>query len=195
MDLVAARIAAARRVEISGGGGSGGTGAEFRKRLYRIGLPACASSDGHAALTGAALLGPRAAVVAVSHSGRTRETADPAAEAASRGALTVAVTNGHDAPLARTADIALVTSVRVEGRTGTVLARHARLAVVDLLPIAVAQRAFDRTPRAMAATTEAASQYKHAPGTGNRPRTGKVSGTGSGNGYADRELSEGRTGV
>lgn len=159
-----------------------GTGAEFQKRLYRIGLPAWASSDGHAALTGAALLGPRDVVVAVSHGGRTRETAHPAVEAASRGALTVAVTNDPDSPLARRADIALVASVRVEGRTETVLARHAQPAVVDLWYIAVAQRTFDRTPRAMAATTEAVSRYRHAPGTGNTPRTGKVSGTGAGTG-------------
>lgn len=166
VDLVAARVAAARRVEISGVGGSGGTAADFQKRLYGIGLPAWASSDGHAALTGAALLGPEDVVVAISHSGRTREITDLAVESVSRGALTVAVTNDPGSPLARTADLALATAVRAEGqRTETMLARHAQLAVVDLLYIAVAQRTFDRTTEAMAATTEAVRQYKHAPGT------------------------------
>lgn len=157
----AERLATARRVELSGVGGSSVIAWEFQKRLYRIGVPAWASFDAHGALTGAALLGPDDVVVAISHSGRTKEANDLVAEAVSRGALIVAITNDPRSALARGAELALITSVRAEGlRTETVLARHAQLAVVDVLYIAVAQHAFDQTTHAMAATTEAVRPYK-----------------------------------
>lgn len=52
--------------------------------------------------------------VAVSQSGRTAEIVETQAWAAAHGALTVAVTNEGDGPLARQADIALVTAAGTE---------------------------------------------------------------------------------
>ncbi|WP_194292911.1 MurR/RpiR family transcriptional regulator [Streptomyces smaragdinus] len=162
LEEVALRIAAARRVELFGVGGSGTTAAEFQQRLYGIGIPAWIWTDAHIALTGAALLGPDDVVVAVSHTGATREPRDVLAEAASRGATTVAVTNDPDAPLARHADLALATRVRATGVSSAALARHAQMAVFDVLHIAVAQRTYDRTTQAMAASQEAVRPYRDA---------------------------------
>ncbi|MBM9504313.1 MurR/RpiR family transcriptional regulator [Actinacidiphila acididurans] len=162
VENAAAAIAGARRVEICGVGGSAGMGAEFQQRIFRIGVPAWSWSDTQIALTGAALLGPTDVLVALSHSGRTREVTDLAAEAASRGATTVAITNDHDSPLARRVDLVLATTARTDGPGHhTILSRHAQMAVLDLLYIAVAQRTYDQTTEAMAATTEAVRPYKH----------------------------------
>ncbi len=161
VDLAASAIAGARRVEICGAGGSAGMGAEFQHRIYRIGVPAWSWSDTQVALTGAALLGPQDVLLALSHSGRTREVTDLAVEAASRGATTVAITNDPASPLARRVDLALTTSVRTDGPShNTILSRHAQMAVLDLLYIAVAQRTYDQSTEAMAATTEAVRPYK-----------------------------------
>jgi DNA-binding MurR/RpiR family transcriptional regulator len=141
-------------------------GAEFQHRIYRIGVPAWAWSDTQTALTGAALLGPQDVLLALSHSGCTREVADLAAEAASRGATTVAITNDTGSPLADRVDLVLATSVRADGPSHlTILSRHAQMAVLDLLYIAVAQRTYDQSTEAMAATTEAVRPYKQRPGT------------------------------
>jgi DNA-binding MurR/RpiR family transcriptional regulator len=162
VERAAAAIAQARRVEICGAGGSGSMAAEFQQRIYRIGVPAWWSADTHVALTGAALLGPRDVLLALSHSGRTREITDLAAEAASRGASTVAVVGDPGSPLARRVDTVLATTVTDEGPAGhTILSRHAQMAVLDLLYIAVAQRTYDQSTEAMAATTEAVRPYKH----------------------------------
>jgi DNA-binding MurR/RpiR family transcriptional regulator len=161
VDGAAAAIAGARRVEICGAGGSGAMGAEFQHRIYRIGVPAWSWSDTQVALTGAALLGPNDVLVALSHSGRTREVTDLAAEAASRGAATVAIVNDRGSPLARRVDLVLATSVPADGPShNTILSRHAQMAVLDLLYIAVAQRTYDQSTEAMAATTEAVRPYK-----------------------------------
>lgn len=161
VERAASAIAGARRVEICGAGGSGSMGAEFQQRVYRIGVPAWSSSDTQVALTGAALLGPQDVLLALSHSGRTREVTGLAAEAASRGATTVAVVGDLDSPLARRVDTVLATTVPDDGPgRHTILSRHAQMAVLDLLYIAVAQRTYDQTTEAMAATSEAVRPYK-----------------------------------
>jgi DNA-binding MurR/RpiR family transcriptional regulator len=161
VDRAAAAVAGARRVEICGSGGSGSMAAEFQQRVYRIGVPAWSWSDTQVALTGAALLGPQDVLLALSHSGRTREVTDLAVEAASRGATTVAITNDPGSPLARRVDLVLATTVRSDGPSHhTILCRHAQMAVLDLLYIAVAQRTYDQSTEAMAATSEAVRPYK-----------------------------------
>ena len=161
VERAASAIAGARRVEICGVGGSAGMGTEFQHRIFRIGVPAWSWSDTQVALTGAALLGPLDVMLAISHSGYTREVTDLAAEAASQGATTVAVTNDLHSPLARRVDLVLATTVRTDAPShATILSRHAQMAVLDLLYIAVAQRTYGQSTEAMAATTEAVRPYK-----------------------------------
>jgi DNA-binding MurR/RpiR family transcriptional regulator len=58
-------------------------------------------------------------------------------------------------------DLVLATTVRTDGPGHhTILSRHAQMAVLDLLYVAVAQRTYDQTTEAMAATTEAVRPYK-----------------------------------
>ncbi|MFJ8159716.1 MurR/RpiR family transcriptional regulator [Streptomyces sp. NPDC096136] len=161
VEHAAARIAAARRIELFGVGGSATMAAEFQQRLYRIGLPVWSWSDTHVALTGAAVLGHGDVALVLSHSGGTREPREVLAEAASRGATTIAVTNAPASPLAVHAELVLATSVHAAGlRAEAVLARHAQMAVLDVLYVAVAQRTYDRTTEAMAATVEAVRPYR-----------------------------------
>jgi DNA-binding MurR/RpiR family transcriptional regulator len=164
VERAASAIAGARRVEICGTGGSAGMGTEFQHRVFRIGVPAWSWSDTQVALTGAALLGPLDVMLAISHSGSTREVVDLAAEAAARGATTVGLTNDPRSPLARRVDVLLSTSVHPDAPGhASILSRHAQMAVLDLLYIAVAQRTYDQTTEAMAATTQAVSPYKQPP--------------------------------
>lgn len=160
VERAAVQIAEARRVELFGVSGSGTTAAGFQQQLYGIGIPAWFWSDAHMALTGAAMLAPGDVMVAVSHSGTTRETRDVLAEAASRGATTIALTNEPDSTLARHAELALLTRVRATGVSSGALARHAQMAVFDVLHIAVAQRTYARTTEAMTAAVEAVRPYR-----------------------------------
>jgi DNA-binding MurR/RpiR family transcriptional regulator len=168
VERAASLLAAARRVVVYGVGGSATTALGFQQRLYQIGVPAWVYTDVHSALTGAALMTRGDVVVAVSHSGRTREVFDLTAEARSRGARTVAVTNDPASPLARRAELALATGMPEMGGSSTenVLGRHAQLAVLDVLYIAIAQRTFEQTGEAIAVATEAVRPYKLDEGAG-----------------------------
>ncbi|MER8044416.1 MurR/RpiR family transcriptional regulator [Streptomyces sp. NPDC094032] len=162
LDEAARRIARAGRVELFGVGGSATMAVEFQQRLYRIGLPIWSWSDTHVALTGAALLGRGDVALVLSHSGGTREAHEVLAEAASRGATTIAVTNAPESPLAEQAELVLLTCVGGAGlRAEAVLARHAQMAVLDVLYIAVAQHGYARTTAAMAMTEEAVRPYRN----------------------------------
>ncbi|MFI6600629.1 MurR/RpiR family transcriptional regulator [Nonomuraea sp. NPDC050536] len=162
VDRAVSMLATARRVWVFGAGGSSTVASELQQRLYHVGVPAWTSNDTHIALSGAALLGPRDVVVAISHSGRTKEAVDMVTEAVSHGAATIAICNDHASPLAARADLLLLTSVRQTGfRTESLASRHGQLAVVDMLFIAIAQRTFEHAGETMAAAHQAVQPYKN----------------------------------
>lgn len=161
VDRAASWLATARRVMVYGLVGSETTASEFQKLLYQMGVPAWAHTDLHGALAGAALMGRGDVLVAISHSGRTREVCDLITEARSHGARTIAITNDSASPAADRAELVLATMAHDMGFSpGNILARHAQLAVVDVLYIAIAQRTFEQTKEAIALTTEAVRPYK-----------------------------------
>lgn len=142
-----------RRIDIYGIGASGFVCQDLHQKLHRIGLFASAWSDPHAALTSAALLNEHDVAVGISHTGATVDTIDPLRLAAERGATTIAITNFAASPLAESADLVLTTAVReTTFRSGATASRIAQLAVVDCLFVAVAQRSYDRTMRALEKT-------------------------------------------
>jgi DNA-binding MurR/RpiR family transcriptional regulator len=148
--------AGARRIDIVGVGAGAVVALDLQQKLHRIGLIAFAWSDTHAALTAAALLGPDDVIIGVSHTGATVDTIDVVREAVENGAHSIALTGGSNSPLAAVADVVLITADReTTFRSGATASRIAALSVVDMLFVAVAQRHFDRTVSALAATWRA----------------------------------------
>lgn len=148
----------ARRIEIYGIGASGLVALDLEHKLRRIGLSAAASTDGHLALTSAAVLTREDVVFGISHSGETLDVIDPVVEARARGCTTIAITNFARSSLARSADLVLTTAAHESlFRAGAMASRTAQLTVVDCIYLAIAQRdyedavlALDRTSKALA---------------------------------------------
>lgn len=161
LEAVAAAVAQAPRIDLFGVGSSGLTAQDLAQKLQRIGLLCFASPDPHVQLQSAALLGPGAVAVGVSHSGLTVETNDALRIAHDRGATTVAVTNFPESPLVEHADVVLTTTAReTKFRSGALSSRIAQLAVVDFLFVRVAQRLYDRTTENLRATYEAVQPHR-----------------------------------
>ena len=172
VERVATAIAAAGRVEIFGLGSSGTAGSEMAFRLERIRIPVRYRADTHTALTNAALLGPGDVAIALSHSGRTRESIEMLAEAADHGALTVAVTSFGRSPLAEVADVVFTTSVHeTTFRLAALSALHSQLLILDLIYVAVAQRTYERTAEALELTVRAVDAHRVPEPHANRKRT------------------------
>lgn len=160
LERAAQAVARARRVDVYGVGGSGAVAQETETRLFRIGCAVRGWTEVHAAATSAALLTPADVAVAISQSGATRETIEPFELAKERGATTVAVTADSRSPLARAADIRLISSSSVTSfPTSIVGARHSVLVLIDCLYVRVAQLSYQRASASLALTDHIAGQH------------------------------------
>ncbi|CAI1683346.1 MULTISPECIES: MurR/RpiR family transcriptional regulator [Serratia] len=120
------------------GGGSTICAAEVQHRLFRLGLPVNAQSDGLLVRMMAAAVSKQDVVVALSLGGYTQEVVESAAIARQYGAKVVAITPAGT-PLAAQADVLLALVVRENDyiyKPST--SRYAMLAMVDVLATALA---------------------------------------------------------
>jgi RpiR family transcriptional regulator, carbohydrate utilization regulator len=132
-------LAAAGRVLVLGIGTSAPLAMDSAYRLTTIGIDAEAPGDAHMQHVRASLLSDRDVVIAVSHTGATRETLAAAQAAKDAGARVIAVTSFRISPLADLSDAVLVargdeTAYRVEAMAS----RIAHLVVLDALFVALA---------------------------------------------------------
>ena len=120
------------------GGGSTICAAEVQHRLFRLGLPVTAQSDGLLVRMMAAAVARQDVVVALSLGGYTQEVVESAAIVRQYGAKVVAITPAGT-PLAAQADVLLALVVRENDyiyKPST--SRYAMLAMVDVLATALA---------------------------------------------------------
>lgn len=163
-------VARAERVDIYGVGASGFVAQDLHQKLHRIGLLSSVWPDPHAALTSAALLGPRDVAIGISHTGTTLDTIEALRVAADYGATTIAITNFGRSPLTDHARHVLTTAAReTTFRSGAMASRIAQLAVIDCLFVGVAQRTYERTMRALE-RTYAVVQNRRVSGRATRRR-------------------------
>lgn len=139
------QLSTCRNLEIFGvGAGSSVVARDAQLRFARLDMAASAHADGHMQLTAAAYAGPDTVVMAVSHTGRTRELIQAVKLARKGGAKTIGITP-PGSPLARSVD--LVLPVRVPEDTDLYtpsVSRLAHLVLLDALSVAVALK---RGPR------------------------------------------------
>jgi DNA-binding MurR/RpiR family transcriptional regulator len=158
LDIAALRpvveaIASAGRVDVYGVGASAFVALDLQQKLHRIGRMIYAWTDPHSAITSAALLERGDVAIGISHTGATVDTIESLGEARSQLATTVAITNFPGSPIARVADHVLTTAAReTTFRSGAMSSRIAALTVVDCLFVAVAQRNYKQTLRALERT-------------------------------------------
>ncbi|MET9435312.1 MurR/RpiR family transcriptional regulator [Streptomyces sp. NPDC006551] len=161
LERAARTLAKARRIDVYGVGASGVVALETEARLFGIGCDARGWTEVHAAETSAALLTPADAVVALSHSGATREVLAPLRLAVERGAATIAVTGDPRSPVARAAGLHLTsTSAETGFRRGGFGTRHSVLLILDCLYARVAQLSYRRATAAMALTAHIADSHR-----------------------------------
>jgi DNA-binding MurR/RpiR family transcriptional regulator len=153
LDQVVSAVAKARRIDIYGVGASAYVAMDLQQKLHRIGRVVYAWADPHSAITSAALLEAGDVAIGISHTGATADTIEGLDEARRQGATTVAITNFPGSPIARVADYVLTTAAReTTFRSGAMASRIAALTVVDCLFVAIAQRNYKQTLRALERT-------------------------------------------
>ena len=101
-----------RRLIIIGVNGSASAAQYAGLRFTPLGLDVHYFTELYQMLTAAAMLTGEDALLAISHSGSTREILDTARVAKDNGARVIAITSNSMAPLTRIADLVLLTSGR-----------------------------------------------------------------------------------
>lgn len=143
-------LTGSRRIDTFGMGAGSLVGLDLQQKLSRVGRTVINWPDPHSAWTAAATLDSSCVAIAISHSGRTRDTVDFLAVARQSGAATIAITNFDSSPVAAAADVVLTTSARESAfRSGALGSRIAQLMVVDCLFTAVAQASYDASMEAL----------------------------------------------
>lgn len=136
-------IAGARHILVGGVGGSGIVAQAFYQRCIRLGLRCDAPVDSQLQIMHSALTGADDLVVVISYSGITSDPVLVLQEARSRGAATLCITGNSASPLARLADVVLV-SVSHEQGSEPMAAQIAQMALIDALYSALVARNAER---------------------------------------------------
>ena len=161
IEAAAQMIAGARHTDVYGVGASGLIAQELELRLFRLGVPIRAWVETHAAATSAALRSSDDVIVAISASGRTRETYEALLSGKERGAKTIALTSDPASPVALAADVHLTTmGTGTTYRTASFAARHGQLLLVDILYTRIAQLDHDRALDAVQATAHIVTNHR-----------------------------------
>jgi RpiR family transcriptional regulator, carbohydrate utilization regulator len=136
-----ALLATASRVLFFGYGASAVVAQDANHKFIRTGKTTLLSTDKHVQLIHASLAGPRDVIVAISHTGRTRDLLEVLRVAKQGGARTIAITHYGRCPILKLADVVLQTSARETAfRQESLSSRVAALTIIDALYVGVGLR-------------------------------------------------------
>lgn len=123
----------ARKTVFTGVGASSIIAADAYHKFLRIGLNVTLCVDSHISLIQSTHLNQSDFLVAVSHSGESRETLDTVKEAKRKGATVAAITSYKLSSLSKLADIVLLSSSReVAYRSDAMISRIIQLIIIDI---------------------------------------------------------------
>lgn len=122
-------------------GGSASVAMDAYHKFFRLGIPCNWYEDTHMQAMGASMLGPDDVVIAVSHSGSSKDIVEAIEIANEAGALTVAITSHVKSPVSRAARILLsVSTTETSYRFEPMASRIAHLSVIDTIAVGVSMR-------------------------------------------------------
>lgn len=155
-------IAAARRLDIYGVGGSGPLALDAYHKFLKLGIQVVALSDGDLMAMSSALLGDGDVALGISHTGASRDVTDALRRAKSNGARTIAITHRPTSPITKVADIVLVTAAKQTAfRSDASSSRIAQLTIIDTLYVGVAHTNHDRSIAMIERTREATAAKRY----------------------------------
>ncbi len=131
-------LSRARTIQFYGLGGSGPIAMDAAHKFMKTGKPVIAYNDSHLQAMRSALLAPDDVVVAISHSGSTKDIIEALEMAKEQGATTIGITQHKKSPIDRLLDIKLGTyAYETLYRMESTSSRIVQLAIIDALFIGV----------------------------------------------------------
>jgi len=154
-------LLAAKRVVVIAFGGSTPVALDFAHKLLKLGVLASLQSDSHMQAMSASVMGPGDLLVAISHSGSSRDVVEALEIARGRGAGTLLVTGFARSPASKAAGICLYTVCReTQYQTDAMTSRLVQLAVLDALYVSLIFANKERATASVHETSVAAARKK-----------------------------------
>ncbi len=127
-------IERAGKILFIGVGTSGPNTIDAYNKFFRLGIDCHCYTDSHLQVMAASLLKKDDLVIAISHSGSTKDPIETLEVAGSKGAVTIAITNNSISPITKIADIVLNTASReTKFRSEAMASRVAQATIIDIL--------------------------------------------------------------
>ncbi len=124
----------ANKILIVGVGTSAANVQDAHNKFFRLGLNSVAQPDAHLQLMEASLLSHGDVIIAITHSGRTRDPIEALETARNAGAKTICITSNSKGPITGFTDVVLLTSSReTRFRNEALASRLAQMSIVDAL--------------------------------------------------------------
>ena len=128
------KILSADKILICGLGNSASVATDAAHKMLRLGLNACAYTDGHMQAIAAAHTTKKSVLIGISHSGHSKDIIEAIKIARENGTTTVAITNFDKSPIDKVGDIILHTvSNETNYRILGLNSRIAQLAIIDTI--------------------------------------------------------------
>lgn len=141
MERVIEACASARSILFFGLGGSASVAQDAYHKFFRVGIPCNWYEDTHMQAMGASMLGEGDVVIAISHSGSSKDIVEAIELATEAGAITVAVTSHVKSPVSQVASHVLsVNTTETSYRFEPMSSRIAHLSVIDAVAVGVSMR-------------------------------------------------------
>jgi RpiR family transcriptional regulator, carbohydrate utilization regulator len=154
-------LLSARRVVVAAFGGSASVGLDFVHKLLKLGIIATLQQDTHMQAMSAAVIGAGDVLMAISHSGNSRDIVEALEIARQQGATTVLLTGFPRSPATSAADINLYSVCReTKFQTDAMTSRIVQLAVLDTLMVSMIFADKERASASIHATSVAAARKK-----------------------------------
>lgn len=135
----------ARCIVVIGNGNSGAIALDAQHKFLRIGLNVSAYTDDHMQMIAVVSMTKDDVLIAISHSGSSRDVAEAMQVAKENGATVISITNNGISPVSKLADIRLYTySQETKYRTYAISSRMAELTIIDTLYTGVSLRLGDK---------------------------------------------------
>ena len=155
-------LAKAEKIIFFGLGGSAVVAMDAFHKFFRIGIPCEWFNDSHMALMAASMMKPGQILIAISHSGSTRDVVDAIETATAAGASTIAIVSHHKSPVSNVAALSLcVASTEMGFRFEPMASRIAQLSVVDVLSVGVSLLRSDEVVANLIATRKALARKRY----------------------------------
>jgi len=131
----------AHRIVVFGMGNSHGIATDVQHKFIRLGLNVVAFSDSHLQSMVSAHLSERDVVVAISHSGSSKDIIEAVKLAKTSNAKIISICNLGNSPLSRISDVKLFTaSNETKYRIVALASRHAQMALIDVIYTMIAMK-------------------------------------------------------